>query len=266
MRGLRRRRDPEGRMSLIEHLRELRRRVLISLLAIVACSAFGWNRYQQVFDALVEPVLDANQTAQVSFQSLTDSFSIQLTVSLFVGAVVASPVWLYQTWAFVVPGLTRREKRTALVFLLTAVPLFLAGCFSAYLVLPHAVSTLLSFTPDTGTNILPAASYLSFVLKFILAFGVAFLMPVFLVALNAVHVLPARVMLRAWRPAVFLIFLFTAIMTPTPDPWTMILMALPMVALYFMAVGIAALVDRRRARAAPEASWVDVSDDEASTL
>ena len=115
----------------------------------------------------------------------------------------------------------------------SAVPLFLAGCALGYLTLPKAVHALLGFTPDGATNILPADTYLNFVLKFILAFGLAFLLPVFLVGLNAAGVLPARVMLRGWRPAVFLIFLFAAIMTPSPDPWSMLFLAFPMVGLFF---------------------------------
>ncbi len=271
LRRLRRQRDPEGRMSLGEHLRELRRRTLLCAVGVLAASVVGWIRFDELYAALTEPVaaLAAERTgttALVVFSTLTDSFSIRVAVSLFVGLVLASPLWVYQVWAFVVPGLTRREKRTAVAFLAAAVPLFLAGCASAYLVLPRAVQTLLAFTPQSGSNILPIAGYLSFVLKFILAFGVAFLLPVFLVGFNAVGVLPARRMLRSWRISVFLIFVFTAVMTPTPDPWMMILMALPMVALFFAAVGVAALADRRRSRSAASVAWAGLDDGQASPL
>ena len=117
-----------------------------------------------------------------------------------------------------------------------------------------------------ATNILPADTYLNFVLKFILAFGLAFLLPVFLVGLNAAGVLPSRVMLRGWRPAVFLIFLFAAMMTPSPDPWSMIFLALPMVALFFAAVGVAALIDRRRAKRDVAIAWRNLPDDQASPI
>jgi len=133
-------------------------------------------------------------------------------------------------------------------------------------VLPKAVEVLLSFAPESASNILGSDIYLSFVLKFILAFGLGFLLPVFLVGLNVAHVMPSAVMIKGWRVAVFLCFLFTAVMTPTPDPWTMIIMALPMIALYFLAVGISYLIDRRRAKADAAVDWLQVADDEASAL
>lgn len=271
LRRLRRQRDPEGRMSLGDHLRELRRRTIISVAGILALSVVGWMRFDEIYAALVQPVADlaaerTGTTALVVFSTLTDSFSIRIAVSLFVGLILASPLWVYQLWAFIVPGLTRKEKRTAIAFLVAAIPLFLAGCAMAYLVLPRAVWTLLSFTPESGSNILPIADYLSFILKFILAFGAAFLLPVFLVGLNAVGVLSARTMLRSWRISVFLIFVFTAVMTPTPDPWMMILMALPMVGLFFTAIGISALTDRRRARRAATAPWAGLEDGQATAL
>ena len=173
---------------------------------------------------------------------MTDAFSILITVGLFVGVVIASPVWLFQIWAFIVPGLTTREAHRDAVHRGRGAPVprrVRAGLSH----LPRAATALLSFTPVDATNILPADAYLNFVLKFILAFGLAFLLPVFLVGLNAAGVLPSRVMLRGWRPAVFLIFLFAAMMTPSPDPWSMIFLALPMVALFFAAVGVEALIE-----------------------
>lgn len=269
----RRNRDPEGRMSLGDHLRELRNRTLISALAILACSIYGWLNWEPLFNRLIEPVLTVAKSktqgqgiTAVTFVGLTDSFSTLITVGLFVGVVLASPVWLWQIWAFIVPGLTRREKGLALAFIGAAVPLFLAGCLLAFLVLPRAVNALLSFTPSSGSNILDVSPYLSFVLKFILVFGLGFLLPVFLVGLNVAHILPGRLMLRAWRGAVFLCFLFTAMMTPDPNPFTMIILAVPLALLYFAAVGVSLLLDKRRARKDPSAAWLQVADDEASAL
>ncbi len=258
-------------MSLGDHLRELRRRVLISIGAIFVGGIAGWFVYDPLLKKLIEPITQLQQErgssiVQVSFGNLTDPFAMHITVALFVGLVIASPVWLFEVWAFIVPGLTRREKRTSLAFIGAAVPLFLAGGWLAYLTLPKAIDALLSFTPTGTSNILPAADYLNFVLKFILAFGIAFLLPVFLVGLNAAGLLPARVMIRTWRPAVFLIFLFAAMMTPSPDPWSMIALALPMIGLYYLAVGIAFLLDRRRARRDATTAWHDLPDDQASEL
>ena len=272
MARFRRNRDPEGRMTLGAHLRELRRRTVISVLAIIVGAVVGAMRYQAIYDQLTHPIraLAASKRggaiASVNFALVTDPFSVFITVSLFVGLLASSPVWLYQIWAFIVPGLTKKEKRLSMAFVGAAVPLFILGCYLAYAVLPRAVETLLSFAPDSASNILATSDYLSFVVKLILAFGAAFLLPVFLVGMNAVGVLPSRVMIKGWRVAVFLCFLFTAIMTPTPDPWMMILMALPMVALYFLAVGIAWLIDRRRAKRDASLGWLSVPDDQASAL
>jgi len=266
---LRRRRNPEGRMSLADHLRELRRRLVIAGIAIALASVIGWLRYDWLLTQLTAP-LDVvrhqrhGSLVGINFGGVTSAFSIKLKVALFVGVIIASPVWLYELWAFIVPGLTRRERRTAAAFIAAAVPLFLGGCYLALWALPKAVEVLLGFTPSGAVNLTNASDYLSFVTRFILAFGLAFLLPVLLVALNAANVLPARVMLKGWRPAVMLIFVFAAMMTPTPDAWTMIALAMPMVGLYFAAVGIAALLDRRRARHQPD--WLQVADDEASSL
>lgn len=256
-------------MSLGDHLRELRRRVVISAVAVLVASGVGWWQYSTIFDNLTRPLtqLAAQRgpgKVEVSFQYVTDSFSLLISVGLFVGVLLSSPVWLYQIWAFINPGLHSRERRTALWFLGAAVPLFLAGCLLGYVTLPRALDALLSFTPASGANIMPASDYLNFVLRFILAFGIAFLLPVFQVGLNLIHVLSARNMIRFWRPIVFIIFVFAAVMTPSPDPWSMLFLALPMVALYFAAVGLSALFDRRRLKRTPE--WAAVPDDRASTL
>lgn len=270
-RRLRRQRDPEGRMSLGDHLRELRRRVVISGIAILIGAGFGWWKYDDLFNRLIAPIKEVakergSTLTTLNFPDLTGSFTLLITVGLFAGLIVASPVWLYQIWGFIMPGLNRKEKNTALLFIGSAVPLFLGGCVLGFITLPRAAGALLSFTPSGATNILPAPDYLDFVLRFILAFGLAFLLPVFLVGLNAAGILPARILIKAWRPAVFLIFLFAAIMTPTPDAWTMLFLAAPMIVLFYLAVGIAFLLDRRRSKRDVTATWQDLPDDEASSL
>ena len=266
---LRRRRNPEGRMSLGDHLRELRRRLVIAGIAIALGSVIGWMQYDWLLNQLTEPLRAvshqrAGSLVGINFGGITSAFSIKLKVAMFIGVLVASPVWMYELWAFIVPGLTRREKRTAFGFIAAAVPLFLAGCYLAHWALPKAVEVLLGFTPTGAVNLTNASDYLTFVIRFILAFGLAFLMPVLLVALNAAHVLPASTMLKGWRPAVMIIFVFAAMMTPTPDAWTMIALAMPMVGLYFGAYGVAFVLDRRRAKREP--GWTHVADDEASPL
>jgi sec-independent protein translocase protein TatC len=267
----RRPKDPEGRMPLREHLRELRNRLLKAGLAIAVGAVAGWFLYPPVFDALMRPIYDIakahpDRFVSVNFAQVASPFNLRLKLSFYIGFVVSSPIWLYQLWAFIVPGLTRREKRYSLGFVAAAVPLFVAGLGLAWLVLPNAVRFLTEFTPEGGSNVIVADDYLTFVLRVTLAFGIAFVTPLLLVALNMVGILPARTLAKGWRVAVFLCFLFAAIASPTPDAGSMLALAFPMVGLYMIAVGIAFLNDRRKARRAAAEGWGDLSDEEASPL
>jgi sec-independent protein translocase protein TatC len=256
-------------MSLGDHLRELRRRLVICAIAILVFSVLGWIFYPQVYAKLAAPFnhyKNAHPTSVISlnFGNATAAFSQQLSISIFVGVIVSSPIWLYQLWAFIVPGLSKREKRISLAFIAAIVPLFLAGCALAYYVLPKVLAVLYGFTPAGASNIQQVSDYFSFVTRFILAFGGAFLLPVFLVALSAIGILPSSAMVKAWRPAVFGIFVLSAILTPTPDAFTMFLMAIPLVVLYFLAIAVSRLIERRRRRNRPD--WADVRDEQASML
>jgi sec-independent protein translocase protein TatC len=269
MAAFRRPRNPEGRMSLGDHLRELRRRVFISALAILVGAVIGWIYYDEVYQRLASPFYaykeaSGNELVSLNFSNATAAFSQQVSISIFVGVLLSSPVWLYQLWAFIVPGLTKKEKRVSLAFVAAIVPLFLAGCWMAYVTMPKALTLLYGFTPEGASNIQQTSDYFGFVTRFIMVFGLAFLLPVFLVALNVAHVISARGMLRTWRPAVFIIFVFAAVATPTPDPFTMFLLAAPLTLLYFAAIGVSFLVDRRREKTKPE--WAELPDDQASTL
>jgi sec-independent protein translocase protein TatC len=269
MAAFRRARNPEGRMTLGDHLRELRRRLFISAIALVAGAVVGWIYYDEVYEQLASPFYaykeaSGNELVSLNFSNATAAFSQQVSISIFVGLLLSSPVWLYQLWAFIVPGLTKKEKRVSLAFIAAIVPLFLAGCWMAYVTMPKALTLLYGFTPEGASNIQQTSDYFGFVTRFIVVFGLAFLLPVFLVALNVAHIVSARGMLKTWRPAVFVIFVFAAVATPTPDPFTMFLLAAPLTVLYFAAIGVAFLIDRRRAKDKPE--WTELPDDQASTL
>jgi len=268
MAALRHKGKTDGSMSLGDHLRELRRRFVVAAGAIAVGSVIGWVEYDRLFNQIMAPLrkiaAERQGLVNINFGGITQPFTVQLQVALFVGVIVASPVWLFQVWGFIVPGLTKREKRTTVAFIGAAVPLFLGGCFLATLAVPKAVEVLLGFTPQGEAKLPDAALYLTFVTRFILAFGLAFLLPVFLVGLNVAHILPAHIMLKGWRIAVILIFVFSAMMTPTPDAWTMLALAVPMIGLFYAAVGVSTLLDRRRTRREPE--WAKVADDEASPL
>ncbi|PYG02293.1 Sec-independent protein translocase TatC [Georgenia satyanarayanai] len=255
-------RNPEGRMRLVEHLRELRRRVLLALAGIVVMAVVSWFFYEPVFDAIQAPVRavdDSGLSAALNFTSPAAAFDMQVRVSLWLAVFLASPWWLYQLWAYVAPGLTRSEKRRSMLFVVAGVPLFLAGAVLAWMVLPNAIRVLTQFTPEGALNYMPATDYVRFVMRVVLAFAIAFLVPLVMVLLNAIGLVSARALLGGWRWAVLLVFVFAGIASPTPDPWTMIALAVPMCALYFGAVGIAALHDRRaeRRRAAHEAELLE---------
>ena len=239
-------------MLLGEHLVELRRRLFASALAIVAFSVVGWFVAPFVLDELRKPITELateqGRIATLNYTEITAAFDLKLQIALTVGVVAASPVWLYQIWAFLVPGLTKREIRYSLGFVATAIPLFLAGCLSGWLVFPHIVTLLTGFAPDQSTSVFTAKSFFDFVLKLVLVIGVAFVLPLFLVLLNFVGVVSAKGILRSWRIAILLIVLFTAIATPAADVISMFLLAIPLVFLYFGAAGIAFLHDRQVAK------------------
>ncbi|MFB2582677.1 twin-arginine translocase subunit TatC [Herbiconiux sp. P15] len=241
-------------MSLGAHLIELRKRLTIAAIAIVAAAIGGFAISDFVLAAMIQPIAELaaeqNRDASLNFTDVSSAFDLRIQIALTVGIVVSSPVWLYQLWAFVMPGLKKSEKRYAIGFVAAAVPLFLAGCAAGWFVLPHMVELLTGFAPEGTTALLTARSYFDFVLKLVLVIGVAFVLPVFLVLLNFAGVLPAADILRSWRIAILAVTLFTAIATPAADVMSMFLLAIPMIGLYFLAAGIAALHDRRAARLA----------------
>ncbi len=249
-----RRSDPDARMPLREHLREFRTRVVLSAIGIAVGTVIGWFFYTPVFEALQAPVLEAaardDALVTVNFSGLATALDMQIKVSVLIGVIVSSPWWLYQLWRFVAPGMKQKERRYTVGFLAAAVPLFLAGVALAWWVFPHAVEILTGFTPDGAANFLDAQMFMTFAMRLVLAFGLAFVFPVVMVALSFAGVVSSRTWLRGWRWAVMIVFVFAAVMTPTPDAITMLVMAIPMCGLYFGAIGVAALGTRRRERIA----------------
>jgi len=239
-------------MSLGAHLIELRKRLFLAALGVVLGMIVGWILSDNVLEALRAPIEELaevqGRTASLNFTDISSAFDLRLQIAFTVGIVVSSPIWLYQLWAFMVPGMRRREKQYAVGFVLAAVPLFLAGCVAGWFVLPHMVVLLTGFAPQDTTALISARTYYDFVLKLVLAIGVAFILPVFLVLLNFAGVLSAVTILKSWRIAILAITLFTAIATPAADVMSMFLLAIPMLILYFTAAGIAWIHDRRAAR------------------
>ncbi|WP_216841928.1 twin-arginine translocase subunit TatC [Acidovorax sp. SLBN-42] len=243
----------EKRMSLGAHLLELRKRLFISAIAIVVGSAVGWWLTDAfVWDALQEPVnrvaaARGDDTA-IIFQTISSSFDLMLQIAFTIGIVISSPVWLYQIFAFLVPGLNTRERKFTFAFFASAIPLFFAGCAAGWFVLPNIVKLMTSFVPEGGETLLTAKEYIDFVLKLVVAIGIAFVVPVFIVLLNFAGIISAASIIKSWRVAILVIVLFTAIATPSADVVSMFMLAVPMVALYFGAWFIANLHDRRLER------------------
>lgn len=246
------RKNPEGKMSLSGHLKELRKRLFWSALFILGGSVFGWFIFDPVFALLQQPILEVaknrNQIAAVNFGGVTSSFDMRLQVSIFIGVIGSSPIWLFNLWAFITPGLKKRERRFTLGFVFSAVPLFLGGCYLAWISLPAFVQTLIGFTPAGSTNLIDGSLYILFTLRILLIFGIAFVLPVVLVLLNFAGLITAKSIIKSWRLAVFLTALIAALATPTADPMSMFLLMVPLLALYFVAAGIAAIRDRARGK------------------
>jgi sec-independent protein translocase protein TatC len=255
-------------MPLREHLSELRRRVVRAGLAVLAGAVVGWFLYDPLVAELTEPIKrvaeSEGRVAELNFPQVATSFDLKVKLSVWLGIIVSSPVWIYQLWAFITPGLTRRERRYAMGFVAAAVPLFLAGIWLAWQFIPNAVRFLTSFTPEGGSNIINAQDYLGFVMRLLLAFGVAFLLPVVLVGLNFVGLVRGRSLVKAWRWVTVACMTFAAIATPTPDVTAMFMLALPMLLLFVVAIGICLLNDRRRDRREP--SFAGLDDDTPSPL
>ena len=235
-------------MSLGGHLKEFRNRFFWAALFIIAGSVVGWYLFEPVFNALQQPILDVAKdshiNASVNFGTIGGAFDLRLQISAALGVVIASPFWLYQLWAFIVPALQRREKLYTVAFLAVAIPLFLGGCAMAWYALPNFVHTLLSMTPSGSANLINANEYILFAVRILLVFGIAFVLPVVLVLLNFMGLLPAKTILQGWRLAVVIAAFLGALSTPVADPTSMFLLMIPLLVLYFVALGIAALRDR----------------------
>jgi sec-independent protein translocase protein TatC len=245
-------------MSLRLHLREVRKRLTRSAAAVIVAAIGGWFLSDLVLDAMRDPVAalgsSGHHMANLNFTSISGAFDLKFEIALTAGVILASPVWLYQLFAFVSPGLTRREKKYTFGFFFAALPLFLFGCASGWYVLPHIVGVMLSFASPQDATLIDARGYYGFVLKLVLVIGLAFLLPVLLVALNFLGIVSGKALKKAWRFAILAIILFTAIATPSADVVSMFLLAIPMVMLYVVAVAIAWAHDGRVARLAASLS------------
>jgi sec-independent protein translocase protein TatC len=246
------RKDKERRMSLGSHLRELRKRLTWSAGFLLVGTVIGWFLFDPVFKILQAPLREVTEArgieAVVNFGTVVSAFDLRIQVSIFLGIILSSPFWLYNLWAFVSPGLKIRERRFTIGFVFSSVPLFLTGAYIAWASLPNFVVVLIGFTPEGSSNVINASEYILFAIRIVVVFGLAFVMPVLLVLLNFANILSGSQILKGWRLAVFVIAFVSALATPTVDPMSMFLLMAPLTALYFVAVGVSVLNDKRRSR------------------
>ena len=263
-------------MSLIAHLTELRNRIAKALLALAVATAVAFWWYQHGLGTFIRaPYCDLPPHLRYGGGQhgcgllITDVFGgvfIRLKVAFLAGAVLSAPVWLYQLWAFITPGLKRNERRYAVSFVAVSSALFAGGAVLAYVFLGAGLRALLGLAGNGVVVALTAQDYIGFVISVLIAFGVSFELPLLLVALNLVGVVRHEMLVRGRRWIFFLTLVFAAFVTPTQDPFTMLAMALPMMVLFEVAIQFARVVDKRRARREAAEHFHDVPDDEPSPL
>jgi sec-independent protein translocase protein TatC len=263
-------------MPVLDHLRELRRRVVLILVFVALGAVLGWVLYPHTLEFLRHPYCAVpqkyrfttkGQNCVLIYHGVLDGFTTRLKVSAISGAVFTGPLWLYQIWAFITPGLRRNERRYTLAFVVVSTVLFAAGVLLAYLVLAKGLRTIIELSGGGTAAQLTVSDYISFVVLLLVVFGAAFELPLLVIMANLAGVLSARVLRKSQRVAIFLIFLFAAVATPTTDPFTMCALAIPMVALFEGAVVFAVVHDRRKARRrAAESADEHLDDDVPSSI
>ncbi|HCJ48127.1 MAG TPA: twin-arginine translocase subunit TatC [Microbacterium sp.] len=239
-------------MSLADHLREFRKRLLIAAAALVVGMIVSFILTDSIILAMTEPIrVVAEERGEVGevtlmFATVTSAFDLRIRISFAVGLLISAPVWLWQIWAFLMPGLTRKEVKYTFGFVASAVPLFFAGAFFGWLILPHLVELMAGFTPVGASNFYDAKYYYDFVFKLLLVVGVSFVTPVFLVALNLAGVMTGKEIMKGWRVAIVIATVFAGAATPAADIVSMLVLAVILTVLFFAAAGLSVLFDRRR--------------------
>ncbi|MDR3067975.1 MAG: twin-arginine translocase subunit TatC [Cellulomonas sp.] len=270
-------------MSLVDHLRELRKRLMWIAVGLLVGMVGSWMLpagtlgpplldrnvklgpplVDRAMELLFSPLNDLAERSDLeiapNFAGVGDPLDLKLRVAFFLGVIVSSPWWIYHLWRFLAPGLTRKERRLTTGFVMLAVVLFLGGVVFAWWAIPTIITLFTEATPHGAFNLIDAQVYLAFTTQIILTFGVTFLLPLFMVALTAARVVRGSTWLRRWRWALVIIAVVSAIVTPTPDVLSMLLVALPLIVLYFAAIGVGVLLDRRADRR--DAAFIDASLD-----
>jgi sec-independent protein translocase protein TatC len=243
----------DKRMSLGQHLLELRKRLVIAAIALVVGMVIAFIITDPIIHWITGPIREITERrgdnfAALNFTAVTSPFDMRMRIAFSIGIFLSAPVWLWQIWAFIMPGLTRKELRYTIGFVAAAVPLFFAGCYVGVLIVPHVIELMWGFTPEGGVNFYNAPEYYDFVFKLMIVIGVSFVLPVFLVALNFAGIMSGRAILKGWRVAVLIATAFAALATPAADVVSMLMLAGILVVLFFAAAGLSLLFDRRKAK------------------
>jgi len=260
--------NPDGKMPLMDHIRELRNRIVKAALAGVLGMIVGLIFFNPIWNFITKPychavVCNGKFGHTLAANGPLDGFYLHIKVGVVVGLVLASPVWLYQLWAFVAPGLYRREKKWTYIFIGAAVPLFLLGTWFALLAMGRGLHFLIAMVPGNTVALFTADTYIGYFMAMILGFGLCFELPLLLVMLNQVGVLSHERFKKSRRLMIFLVFVFAGIASPSPDPLTMLMLGGVCVLLVETAEVIVYLNDRRRGRLAP---YEGLTDDEFAAL
>ncbi len=258
----------DGRMALSDHLRELRARLLKSVAFLIVAFCVALFFYDQLLELVARPYEDAarqinNGTkTELVLNNITAGLMLQLKLAGVAAIMASSPFWLYQIWAFIMPGLHPQERKWSRVFAAVAGPLFIGGVALGYYVLPKGIAVLIQFTPDNVQNLVEFTSYFTFVTRMLLVFGVAMMIPLFVVLLNLAGIISGRAIGKARPWIVIGTMVFAAVATPSTDPFSMLMLAIPMLILFAISEVIARVMDRVRG----DKKLARIADDEASPL
>ena len=255
LRFRRKRQSKRSTMTMIEHLGELRRRLIVSLVAFFLISIVAFVFFEPLKDFIREPLCKVPREklgelgCDLVFRKVLGAFMFRLKLTALAGLVLTSPIWLYQIWAFITPGLTMKEKKYAIPFAVSSFILFVAGGTVAYLMLPTGMSLLIGFAGEGVTPLLEAEEYLNFVGLMFLGFGFMFEVPLILFFLGLAGIVTVEMLKKQRRLALVLIVAMAALVTPSQDPYTLLVLAIPLYLLYELVIVILRLVARRRAKA-----------------
>jgi sec-independent protein translocase protein TatC len=244
-------------MSVMEHLGELRTRLIISAVAFVGISVVAFFFYEPLLEFFrrplcsVDPDLLGEEGCDLNFFKVFEAFNFRLKMTALIGIALSSPIWLYQLWAFVTPALTTRERRYALPFMVTSILLFVAGATTAYLVLPTGVRFLIGIGGEGLNPVLGAEEYLNFIGLMLLGFGLLFELPLVIFFLGLAEVLTLEQLRSGRRVAIVVIVALAAVVTPSQDPYTMIILSIPLYLSYELTILLLALALRRRSPRVP---------------